>query len=237
MCNCKLPFVLKRALYFFGVGALIATVLFGILLYKYPYSVRYAIAKFIPSVKVSYSAKDLNYLDTFNDQQQRQLRTAKAVGLQEVPSSRKALSGMLNQLETIKNCRAYTLAPMGHSAPYLRPNAKTALEQIGTAFRDSLKSKGLPDYKIVVTSLLRTQDDVDLLQKTNSIATTNSCHCYGTTFDISYVRFDRVVIGKSMSAEDLKKILGEVLLEQKKAGNIYVKHEISQPCFHITSKE
>lgn len=39
-----------------------------------------------------------------------------------------------------------------------------------------------------------------------------------------------------MSQDDLKKVLGEVLRDQRKAGNIYVKHEVSQPCFHITSR-
>lgn len=215
----------------------IMVLLFGIALYRDPYSVRYVIAKVIPSVRVSYSAMDLNYLDTFNDQQPKQIRAAKMVGLREVPASREDLKGMMDQLEKIKNSRAYSLAPMRHSMPYLRTNAKTALDKIGTAFRDSLKSKGLPDHKIVVTSLLRTQEDVDRLQKTNSIATGTSCHSYGTTFDISYKRFERVAMGKSMSHEDLKKVLGEVLKDQRKAGNIYVKHEVSQPCFHITSRK
>lgn len=102
---------------------------------------------------------------------------------------------------------------------------------------DSLKAKGLPDHKIVVTSILRTKADVDKLQKSNSIAVTNSCRCYGTTFDISYTQFERVALGKSMAQEDLKKVLGEVLKDQRKAGAIYVKHEVSQPCFHITSRK
>lgn len=215
----------------------VAGTLFGTVLYRYPYTARYVINKVIPSVRVNYSAKDLNYLDTFNDQQPRQIRAAKKVGLKEIPSSREDLHGMMEHLEKVKNCRAYTLAPMGHSAPYLRPNTKKVLEQIGASFRDSLKAKGLPDYKIVVTSLLRTHEDVHRLRKSNMNATKNSCHCYGTTFDISYVRFDRVAVGKSMSSADLKKVLAEVLREQKKAGNIYVKYEVSQPCFHITSRK
>lgn len=223
-------------IYVLAICVAIGGGIMGYSLYRYPYTVRYMIARVIPTAQVSYSAKDLNYLDTFNDQQPRQIRAAKKVGLQEAPSSREDLMGMMEQLEKVKNCRAYSLAPMGHSVPYLRPNAKAALEQIGTAFRDSLKSKGLPDYKVVVTSLLRTKDDVIKLQKTNPIAVSNSCHSYGTTFDISYRQFERVAIGKSMSQEDLKKVLGEVLKDQRQAGNIYVKHEISKPCFHITSR-
>ena len=143
---------------------------------------------------------------------------------------------MMDELVKVRNCRAYSLASMKSSVPYLRPNAEAALREIGTAFRDSLRVKGLPDYRILVTSLLRTGDDVGDLRKTNALAVNNSCHCYGTTFDISYTLFEPLSLGKTMAAEDLKKVLGEVLIDQKRAGNIYVKHEVNQPCFHITSR-
>lgn len=224
------------ALYAVAAAAVLLVTFMGVAMHRYPYTVRYAIAKIVPSVRVSYSGADINYLNKFNDKQDRQIRTARKVGLAEVPSTRADVERMLDQLEKVRNCRAYSLAPMSHSVPYLRPNAKAALDQIGMAFRDSLRSKGLPDHKILVTSILRTREDVDRLQRTNSVATSNSCHCYGTTFDISYRQFECVSIGKSMTQEDLKKVLGEVLYDQRKAGSIYVKHEVSQPCFHITSR-
>lgn len=215
----------------------VAVVMCSLALYKYPYTVRYMIAKVVPSVHVSYTAEDLYYLDTFNDKQSRQMRAAKSAGLKAVPSTREEALGMMDQLEKVESCRAYSLAPMGHSMPYLRPNAKAALDQIGSAFRDSLKARSLPEHKIVVTSILRTEADVKRLQKSNSNAVSNSCHSYGTTFDISYTSFERVGKGKSIASEELKKILAEVLKEQKKSGSIYVKHEVSQPCFHITSRK
>ena len=218
------------------VAVVLMAVAFGLALYRYPYTIRYVLSRVVPSVHVSYSGSDLSYLNLFNDKQDRQIKAAKKVGLKEAPSTRADIDGVLDQLEKVKNSKAYSLAPMSHSVPYLRPNAKAALDQIGIAFRDSLKSKGLPDHKIIVTSILRTKEDVERLQKTNSIATSNSCHCYGTTFDISYKQFERVSLGKSMSQDDLKKVLGEVLRDQRKAGNIYVKHEVYQPCFHITSR-
>lgn len=142
----------------------------GVAMHRYPYTVRYVMAKLAPSRHFSYNSEDLNYLNTFNDRQDRQIKVARKVGLQEAPSTRSDIEGMLDQLEKVKNGRAYSLAPMSHSVPYLRPNAKAALDQIGIAFRDSLKSKGFPDYKIVVTSILRTKTDVERLQKTNSNA-------------------------------------------------------------------
>lgn len=202
----------------------------------HPYSAHAWIAKIIPSICYEYSANAPDYKNALSDLQSRQIEAAKSVGLRDVPSTRKDIPSMMDQLVKIKNCRAYSLATMTHSEPYLRPNAEVSLRQIGMAFRDSLKSKGLPDYRILVTSLLRTREDVGDLRKTNSLAIAISCHCYGTTFDISYSLFEPLSLCKTMPAEDLKKILGEVLIDQKRAGNIYVKHEINMPCFHITTR-
>ena len=156
------------------VAVVLMAVAFGLALYRYPYTIRYVLSRVVPSVHVSYSGSDLSYLNLFNDKQDRQIKAAKKVGLKEAPSTRADIDGVLDQLEKVKNSKAYSLAPMSHSVPYLRPNAKAALDQIGIAFRDSLKSKGLPDHKIIVTSILRTKEDVERLQKTNSIATSNS---------------------------------------------------------------
>lgn len=211
-------------------------IVFCVALYKYPYSVRNALSQTIPSVQVAYTGANINYSKIFNDKQSRHIKAAKTVGLKKVPETRDDVYEMSDFLEKVKNCRAYSLAKMDYSAPYLRPNAKTALEMIGMAFRDSLKSKELPDYRILVTSILRTRADVDKLQGANSVAVNNSCHCYGTTFDISYEQFEPLSLFRSMSQDDLKKVLGEVLLDQMRDENIYVKHEISQSCFHITSR-
>lgn len=205
-------------------------------LYTHPYSVHVRIANALPSVKYKYSAKALDYKKSLADPQEIQIKAAKSVGLREVPSTRNDISSMMDQLVKVRNCRAYSLATMKNSEAFLRPNAEAALREIGTAFRDSLRAKGLPDYRILVTSLLRTQEDVGALMQTNALAVVNSCHCYGTTFDISYTLFEPLSLGKTMAAEDLKKVLGEVLIDQKRAGNIYVKHEVNQPCFHITSR-
>lgn len=211
-------------------------IVFCIALYEHPYSVRNTLSKIVPSVQVGYSGTSINYSKTFNDNQSRHLKAAKALGLKKVPETRDDVYEMLDFLEKVSNCKTYSLTKMEYSAPYLRPNAKAALDMIGTAFRDSLKSKGLPDYKILVTSILRTKEDVDKLRNSNSVAVTNSCHCYGTTFDISYNHFEPMSLFRSMSQEDLKKVLGEVLAAQMKDGTIYVKHEVSQSCFHITSR-
>jgi hypothetical protein len=115
------------------------------------------------------------------------------------------------------------------------PAALAELERIGEGFADILKRNDLPQYRFYVTSILRTQDDVKQLQLTNINATINSCHCYGTTFDLAYFRFDKLEPSRMyMHQDNLKLALGQVLLNEQRAGRIYVKYEKKQACFHIT---
>ena len=93
----------------------------------------------------------------------------------------------------------------------------------------------------MVTSLLRTRHDVKRLRRNNGNASENSAHFYGTTFDVSWKRFEKVEDedGRPMqdvSADTLKLVLSEVLRDLKQAGRCYVKYELKQGCFHITTR-
>ena len=112
---------------------------------------------------------------------------------------------------------------------------------IGKNFLDSLESKGLNPNKIIVTSVLRTQEDIEKLQKSNPNSVKNSAHCYATTFDITYARYDKIKFKnfrrcESVEKETLKKVLGEVLRDLRKQNKCYVKYEVKQRCFHITTR-
>ena len=125
------------------------------------------------------------------------------------------------------------------STPYLVPRAANLLNDIGQSFMDSLAIKGIPLHKCIVTSVLRTREDVERLRTTNRNATENSCHLYGTTFDICYNRYTRVndPEGKQMKAtsnDTLKWVLSEVLRDMRVANRCYIKYEVKQGCFHIT---
>ena len=64
--------------------------------------------------------------------------------------------------------------------------------RLKTAFilaTSSLASKGLPFHRIVVSSVLRTRKDIERLRTQNVNASENSCHQYGTTFDINYNKY------------------------------------------------
>ena len=90
-----------------------------------------------------------------------------------------------------------------------------------------------------MTSILRTQEDIRQLQRSGNInSVTQSCHCYGTTFDLAYFGYDKVTRTRDYMHEDnLKLVLGQVLLNHQRAGKIYVKYEGKQSCFHVTVRE
>ena len=79
------------------------------------------------------------------------------------------------------------------------------------------------------------------MRRRNTNATINSTHAYGTTFDISWKRFEKVEDPdgrplQDVGADTLKLVLAEVLRDLKQAGRCYVKYEIRQACFHITTR-
>lgn len=123
-----------------------------------------------------------------------------------------------------------------HSIPYLVPSAAKLFIDIGKNFRDSLYSKQMPLHKLYLTSITRTDDDIKKLTKRNINASTNSAHRYGTTFDVSWKRFDKLDLHnlEDVSPQQLKLVLAQVLFDLKKDERCYVKHEKQQACFHIT---
>ena len=143
------------------------------------------------------------------------------------------------ELVYVGACPYYEVDKLWYSKPYLVPRAASLLHDIGRAYFDSLYVKGLPLQRILVTSVLRSQEDVLRLRRHNGNATQNSCHCYGTTFDISYNRF--VVVQspdgpqrREVRNDTLKYILSEVLRDKRQEGRCYIKYERKQGCFHIT---
>ena len=134
----------------------------------------------------------------------------------------------------IKSCKEYYVDELTHSYPYLVPEAAELLSEIGQRFNDSLEARGGGDYRLKVTSVMRTPLTVSKLRRINRNATEASAHQYGTTFDISYSRFICDSINVNRSFEDLKNLLGEILYDLRGAGRCYVVFERKQSCFHIT---
>ena len=188
------------------------------------------------AVEVYYrSTLKQSYSRLFNDVNDEHLRVADSIGLRSIPKRADGLN--LKGLIHISDCDWYVVDDLKYSVPYLTKGGAIELNNIGKAFSDSLTSKHLPDYKLVVTSILRTEEDVEKLRRSgNPNASDVSSHCYGTTFDITYTHF----IAKDESKEymqpyELTKVLAEVLRDEKARNRCIVKYERKEHCFHITS--
>ncbi len=186
--------------------------------------------------EVIYYGPRLKYATLFADLNERHLEVAKRVGLQSVPESRSEVDTLAG-LVRISDNGCYVVDELKYSMPFLTSGAAAELDAIGEAFRDSLKSKRLLDYKLVVSSLLRTEEDVRRLRRSgNPNASDNSAHCYATTFDITYTRYWCEDESEAfMQPYELTKVLGEVLRDRKRAGKCLVKYERKEHCFHITA--
>ena len=185
--------------------------------------------------EVIYYTKLMSYGKVFDDLNEAHLDMAKAVGLAEIPEKRNDLD--LKLLVKVENTDFLEIDDLRYSVPYLTTGAARELNHIAKAFHDSLSRKQFPIYKLVCTSILRTEEDVTRLRKSgNPNASDNSAHCYGTTFDITYTRYWRdEETDEFMQPYELTKVLGEVLRDEKARGNILVKYEKKEHCFHITS--
>ena len=177
---------------------------------------------------------DLGILEeVFNDSNYRQYAYAEKLGIQPLNTLRDAYN-TTKPLVKIKTNENYFLQELTHSMPYLVPQAAWLLDDIGMAFIDSLKNRGGEGYQIVVTSALRSPLQVKQLQKVNVNATDSSTHKFGTTFDIAYNAFYATEGANSVSSNDMKQTLAEVLYDMRKQGRCLVKYEKKTPCFHIT---
>ena len=181
-----------------------------------------------------------SYSDAFPDLQDVQILSANKWGVAPVMNRAEAESRK-SELVYVGSNPYFFVEPLRQSIPYLVPRASVLLQDIGRSFFDSLQVKGLPLHKIIITSVMRSKEDVTRLRRGNVNATENSCHMYGTTFDIAYNRYLRVeetdsAYRKDRTASDvrLKQILSEVLNDMRRQGRCWVKYEVKQGCFHAT---
>jgi len=174
-----------------------------------------------------------DYEELFTDRNSVQLPLAEKNGFEPIENLHDAYR-LRQPLVEIASCEAFFLDSLTHSVPYLVPKAAVLLEDIGCAFTDTVCARGGSPYQIVVTSCTRSEFTVGKLMKVNQNATERSCHMYGTTFDLSWVRFEPYQNDYLINAEDLKNALGHVLLDFKNKKRCAVLYESGQCCFHIT---
>lgn len=183
-------------------------------------------------IKVNYFG---NLRPYFNDSNYVHWQEAESYGLQPLSDTRS--HWQLNRpIVKVTTCADYFLDTLIFSRPYLVPEAAATLREIGHRFRDTIAARGGGDYRIKVTSVLRTPQTVRRLRRRNRNAIDSSVHQLGTTFDISYASFVASSPAPARSVDDLKGILAEVLKAMREENKIWVKYEVGQPCFHITAR-
>ena len=175
-----------------------------------------------------------NYAVVFNDSNYVHYAEAEPQGI--VPINTDADLGRITKpLVHVRSNENFFVAELTHSFPYLIPQAYDLLNDIGRRFNSTLRERGGGDYRLKVTSVLRTEANVRSLRRVNRVAVDSSVHRFGTTFDISYTRFMMNHLQPPYrSAEDLKELLAEVLLQLRDEGRCFVKYERTTGCFHIT---
>jgi hypothetical protein len=144
----------------------------------------------------------------------------------------------------------WVLRDMDHSVPYVVPDARGMLSELGRRFQARLQRLGLPRYRMKVTSALRTDESQAELRKINSYASRIvSAHEFGTTIDVSHERFavPADVGGRAPELEEemleelgkanakvLQAELGRAILEMRAEHALHVMMENMQPVYHMT---
>ncbi len=136
-------------------------------------------------------------------------------------------------LVPIKANRYYVIKELTHSHPYLTPEAAKLLNEIGVRFQEKLREKQLGNYKFLITSMLRTEEDQKKLTRVNRNATPNgTAHYFGTTFDIGYYKYEKNQICESNP--QVEEIFKETLREMRKQCRFLIICEGRSKCFHMT---
>ena len=180
------------------------------------------------------TGKPSTYERYFNDMQDKHKASALKNGLEpfasraEIEAQYKKLHRSRKLVHIATNPK-YIVRDLTHSSPYVVPKVEELLDDIAEAFQKKTQSK----CRFVVTSELRTEEDIKKLKRVNGNASSASCHCNATTIDISYVRFGEDPV-KQRSDYELRMALAQTLHELRKAGRCHVKIERKQYCYHIT---
>lgn len=169
-------------------------------------------------------------------------------------------SGRLVELE--RESRFWVVRELEHSFPYVTPDTRKLLEEIGVRFQARLAELGAPPFRLEISSAMRTPDVQAALRRSNvNAAQGTSAHEYGTTVDVSYAAFAaplepvvpvevpeapwlrphleafaRTAADRvaARRALELKAILGAVLRELQAEGKVLVALERLQPVYHLT---
>ncbi len=176
-----------------------------------------------------------------------QIATAQRLGIRSSDSARIVALEREGRLVFLGDSTAWwVLRDMDHSVPFVTPDARAMLAELGRRFHARLDRLGLPRYRMKVTSALRTAETQADLRRTNTYASrTVSAHEFGTTVDVSHERFAVPAGVGGMEADTLEEIgkanakvlqaeLGRAIAEMRDERALHVMMENQQPVYHMT---
>lgn len=172
------------------------------------------------------------------DRNEVQLEAARECGLSRPLATREEVLETSCQLVEIRSNSIYMVDTLTYSVPYLTPAAVGLVERIGKRFQQCVRERGLGAYRMIVTSVLRTVEDVyNLRASGNRNAVVNSTHCYATTFDIAYDEFFRVGWFVDADPAELTDILVDIVEAERNKGHCFAIFERRETCIHITCRD
>ena len=134
-----------------------------------------------------------------------------------------------NKLVPVGDGRGYRLDKLKHSKPFLLPEVKALLEDMGNDYADALEGTYSEGTKFRVTSLTRTDAQQRKLARRNYNATRGeSTHSYGASFDIAFMDRPNEKANCSRPTREIQKLL----IRYQDEGRILVVPEGG--CMHIT---
>ncbi|MBC6369113.1 DUF5715 family protein [Algoriphagus sp. AK58] len=177
---------------------------------------------FDPTELVSYSGRLKK--DTYEEH----LSAAELKGLKLIQNEYELFQRVFERtLVEASSGKGYRVDSLTHSFPYITPESKKVLEELGLAY-EALAGAG---NFFTVSSATRTEEQQKALKRRNRNATDgNSSHSYGVSFDISYIRFNGIREWDAKAQKNLETVLNHF----QQTGKIYVIKERRQSCYHVT---
>jgi hypothetical protein len=139
----------------------------------------------------------------------------------------------LVEIEANEYCMLDT---MYYSYPFLTPETKVLIEEIGERFHRKLENTSLECSRFTLTSMLRTTNSISRLRKRNRNAIKNSAHLHGTTFDISYKQFWGKKKYSFAEILYLQDVLAKTISELRDEKRCFATYEQWQTCFHVVCR-
>lgn len=141
------------------------------------------------------------------------------------------------KLVLVEPKQGFVLDTFQYSYAFLTPYAAKILEEIGSAFQDSLAQSPLKGCRLIVTSMTRTKHTVAKLVRKNRTAVKRSPHLNGNSFDISFSRFKTNNPLSVVEKKYLQTVIAQILVRFKKDIKIWVTHEVHEECLHVVARK